>query len=64
MNWISLSVFANVTATFFLKISSTTASTVSTRDARITSLVAALAAYFVAFISYRQSLVSLQVSNA
>lgn len=64
MNWIILSVFANVTATFFLKLSSTTTSALSIRDARVASLAAALAAYFVAFISYRQSLVSLQVSTA
>ena len=64
MNWILLSVFANVTATFFLKLSSTTTSKLSISDTRTVSLVAALAAYFVAFISYRQSILSLEVSTA
>ena len=65
MNWIILSVLSNVTATFFLKISSTIASPSLTFNySKIASLVAALIAYFFAFISYRQSLVSFQVGTA
>lgn len=64
MNWIFLSILANVAATFCLKLSSATAFSASSWHTKTTSLAAALCAYFVAFISYRQSLLSLQVGTA
>jgi multidrug transporter EmrE-like cation transporter len=65
MNWIFFSVIANVTATFFLKISAMHSSVLgSGKSVKIASIIAALYAYFFAFISYRQTLVSFQVGTA
>ena len=64
MIWIILSVFANTTATVFLKISSLPHLASSFKWPEYVYLVAALFAYFLAFLAYRQSLLHFQVGFA
>jgi multidrug transporter EmrE-like cation transporter len=64
MIWIFLSVFANTTATIFLKISSLPAVGSSYKWSEYVYLIAALFAYLLAFLSYRQSLFHFQVGFA
>lgn len=56
MKWILLSVLANTSATVFLKIAATHASTVSPGVNRLLFYAASLLSYAFAFVTYRQSL--------